>query len=453
MSKKVKLLVALLGVAAPLPAWAQAQPWIKDRAYGEGMGIRTGDLELHPGVAGEIGYDSNYFQRSGDDDSQLESPVYSAYRLRITPSLTLSTLSPQRRAGDTESAAPPKVNFRAGLHASYNELIAAGNDYDFSNERHLDAGVGLSLDILPERPVGADVSADYVRTIQPSNDPGANSAWNRDTFHLGPGITWRPGGGMFDWRLGYDLNYNYFEQDAYRHLNNAQHGINTRGRYKFFPRTALIYDAHTVLVRYGGGQGGRNDGQTINARLGFNGLITNHFALLVMAGWAASFYEPTAAAVLSNYDGPIAHAELKWYILPQPRLQPGQATVGLSSIAIGYLRDYSSSYLADYYRRDRGYLGFSYFVGGRFLVDISGGYTVVSHPAFASTAGVNVDPRREHRVDAQLFTEYRLSDSVGINATLRYDGSLRDTYLPLPGDDDNLAFSRITGWVGARWFL
>ena len=40
-------------------AIAQEQVWLKDRRYGEGIGIRAGDFELHPGIGGEFGYDSN----------------------------------------------------------------------------------------------------------------------------------------------------------------------------------------------------------------------------------------------------------------------------------------------------------------------------------------------------------------------------------------------------------
>jgi len=44
---------ALIGLALVYSsnALAQEQTWLKDRRYGEGVGIRTGDLELHPGIA------------------------------------------------------------------------------------------------------------------------------------------------------------------------------------------------------------------------------------------------------------------------------------------------------------------------------------------------------------------------------------------------------------------
>jgi len=145
-------------------------------------------------------------------------------------------------------------------------------------------------------------------------------------------------------------------------------------------------------------------------------------------------------------------------VLPQPKLQPGDATVGLSVIGLGYVRDVSVSYLADYYRRDRGYAKVSYFVGGRFLIDLQGGYSRITHPAFTSR-GQAFGGAAEDRVDAQLFTEYRTSDSLGLNATLRYDASLTNVtlrYAAVGGAQplaDNLAFSRFQAWLGVRWFM
>jgi hypothetical protein len=448
---------ALLGLLTPWVALAQGRPWVSDRGYGEGMGYRTGDLELHPGVAGEVGYDSNYFQRSGDK-TRVDSPISSALRFRLTPSLTLSTLSPQRRLGDAAGAAQPTFNFRAGLFASYNELVGLTGSDDFSKQRHIDGGANVFFDILPQRPIGADVAANYTRMVSPSNDPSTANAWNRDTVSANAGVTWRPGGGLFDWRLGYAVLYNYFEQSAYQNLNNINNSVETRGRWKFLPRTAAIFDAKSAWLSYTGDRPPRNDGQTVQARLGINGLVTNHFSLLAMAGWGATYYRQTATPVLANFDSVIGQAELKWYILPQPKLQPGTATVGLSSVALGYIRDFTNSYLADYFQRDRIYSNLSYFVGGRYLVDVQAGYTHIIHPDFSRNGSPPIS-RTENRLDIQLFTEYRTSDSFGLNATLRYDASLTNAVISTPATgnvppyEDNLKFSRFTGWLGARWFL
>ena len=95
---KLRLTLAATSAVLALSSVAAAQqPWLTDNRYGEGIGIRTGNFELHPSIAAEFGYDTNYFQRAGEEPNPpnevpSETPVEDAFRLRVTPSLTLSTL-------------------------------------------------------------------------------------------------------------------------------------------------------------------------------------------------------------------------------------------------------------------------------------------------------------------------------------------------------------------------
>jgi len=451
MRLRAFLATTLVVATASLSAAAQTQPWIKDRRYAEGIGYRTGNLELHPGFSGELGYDSNYFLRADD-----EKPIIDVIRFRATPSLTLSTLSPQRREGGGD---PPKLNFRAGTFLSYNKLFAAdsANSDQVGNHDHsVNVGVNFTLDVLPQKPWGFDMYGDFVRTAEPSNADGEDLAFDRDSVRLGAGINWRPGGGLFEWRLGYEVNYNLFERDAYTRLNNYQHYLLMRGRWRFLPRTALVYDGKVGFIRYTDPSLVQHHASTVNSKIGVNGLITHHFAMLAMAGWAASFYEQSGTAPVHNYDGAVGQAELKWFLLPQPSLAPDQATVGLSSIAVGYVRDYTNSYLSDFYRRDRGYANFSYFVAGAFLISLEGGYSHLQHsPTYFLNGAERKGSFGQNRADATLFGEYRPSDSIGINTTLRYDGSLGNTYVDIApgGPQDNLQYNRYEAWVGARWFM
>jgi len=456
---KIRVLVGATLVVATtsLSASAQQRPWLKDRRYGEGIGIRAGDLELHPGVAGEVGYDSNYFQRSGEVDAQVNEPVISALRFRLTPSFSIATLGAQRRSLDTTQAAPPSVNFRAGVSLGLNYLVATDSKYSkqVRDQSHIDAGADFNLDVLPERPWGAEFMGNFVRISEPSNSPATNAAFDRDSLRLGGGIVWRPGGGLFDWHLGYELRYNYFEKQLFREYNNAQHYVKTRGRWRFLPRTALLYDASLGFINYSNATTQEN-GTPVRARLGLNGLVTNHFAVLAMAGWGASFYDATKHAA-ENYDSLIAQAEVKWYLLPKPNLAPDKATVGLSSVALGYIRDFHNSYLGDYYGRDRGYLKFSYFLGGQVLLSLEGGVSHLRFPqSYFNTGARQFGGFNENRVDGTFFAEYRLSDSFGINTTLRYDADLNDNKIPIDAAGtrlDNLKFSRFQGYLGARWFM
>src|SRR5579862_3894815 len=94
--------ILLVSRAASAQAQYVSQPdspeWLKDRRYNEGIGVRTGDLELHPGIAGEAGYDSNYLLRSttfGVSNGPPTAPVIPALEFRVTPSLYIATLGQQ----------------------------------------------------------------------------------------------------------------------------------------------------------------------------------------------------------------------------------------------------------------------------------------------------------------------------------------------------------------------
>ncbi|MGH7294989.1 MAG: hypothetical protein ACRELB_08650, partial [Polyangiaceae bacterium] len=289
---------AVLALVAPGVARAQAQyvpsdspQWLKDRQYNEGIGVREGDLELHPGVAGEFGYDSNWFLRSdktGFVNSGPGAPPIPALEFRVTPSLYLSTLSPQRRE-DAPSVEPPGVMFRAGINATYREFVGLSSDAsqpqnDISKQRNVGGSADARLDIAPQRPLGAALYANVGRTIMPNvatSDP--NLSFNRDDVGAGGEIITQPGSGTLDWRFGYVLRDTLFEQGAGQPYSNATNELYTRGRWKFRPRTALIYDANFRFINY------QNSGQAlasglvnstpVRARIGLNGLVTDRFAI------------------------------------------------------------------------------------------------------------------------------------------------------------------------------
>jgi hypothetical protein len=461
MKLRLTLAATLLLGALPLKAHAQAQPWLSDRSYGEGIGVRVGNLELHPGVSGEVGYDSNYFERASPE----ETPVLAAYRLRVTPSLTLSTLGAQRQQGLTP-AGPPVLQFRAGAYGSFNELIASDSKYSsqVSDQRHIDAGADLGLTLFPAGRVGVDSYLNFIRVVQPSNDiNNVDNAFNRDAIRVGAGMTWRPGGGLFDWRLGYEFGYNFFELAPYKPFNNYQNTVNMRGRWRFLPRTALLYDGGYSWLTYPS-NAVQNDGNIVRSSIGLNGLVTDRLALLGMVGWAGTFYDTKAGETPQQFDSITAQAEVKWYIAGQSAMNNESAPVGLSWVALGYTRDVQNSYLGNFYRRDRGYANLSYLLGGAFVLSLSAGIANIAFPDsyYGASAGVNAGKLQksafsEQRFDGQVFGEYRLSDTFGINATVNYTDNITDVYIPVtPGSPigaDYLKFQQWQAFLGVRWFL
>lgn len=464
--------LAMLALHASQARAQSGQPWLDDRRYGQGIGVRSGDLELHPGVAAQVGYDSNYLQNSGDvgvttDGSlSLNEPVIDVARLRVTPSLSLKTLSYSRLTGG-QQAAPPMAQFEARAHFSYNMLFpleSSATGDSLSN--FLQGGTGLQLDILPERPVGADASLAFTRIVQPNNDPLLPPAFSREIYQGELGVIWRPGGKKMSWRLAYGATYTRFELDTFTGYDNLAHGLITAGHWKFLPRTALLYEGRLGFVSYSDNASALADSKPISTKLGLAGLLSNHVSLLTMIGWLATFYEPVAGTT-QDYDGPIGQLQLTYYPSPQPEAPVGATAVGLSSVAVGYLRSVDNAYLGNYVRRDRVYTDLSYFVGGVVVLSLQGGISALSRPSatIGDTPGPNdrIPAFTEQRADATAFAEWRTSNTLGINATLVYSGALKNQLVRARAEDtvpagqpipaENLRFDRYEIWLGGRWFL
>lgn len=446
--------VSLLGLG-PKSANAQDQPWLADRRYTEGIGIRVGDFELHPGLAAEFGYDSNFFRRAEDE---LGGPV-GALRLRITPSFSISTLSRQRR--EATDAPPPDVELRAGIAATYNEFFpVSGPELGqelMKDQRNVGGTADILLALFPGRPWSGNLFADVTRTITPSPQGITGSSFNRLTPRAGGELIWTPGGGLLDWRLGYRFGATVFESSDFTGLTHLEHSIETRGRWRFLPRTALMYDARFGFIDYPSpfaGPIGKTGSHPVRMLLGMNGLITPSFGLMALAGWGASFYQPTGQ---EDFDSIIGRAEVKWYLTPNPSTDPMAATLALSSLSIGYVRDFFDSYIGTYFGSDRGYVNFSYFFGGRFLLVAEGGVAAIQYPVIAAL-GAN-DPFTDVRVDATLFGEYRFADRFGVNLTGRYGQNFSRTEVNVTDPDtgttvsDPLSWQQIEAYLGLRFLM
>ncbi len=431
-------LIAALAVAL-VPIEASAQAWVSNRDFSEGIGIRAGNLELHPSLGGEFGYDSNYFRASGT----VNEPEVDVFRLRVTPSLTLSTLGTERR----NAATPPSIAFNAGGHLTYHEIIAADSENSgVSDQRNLSAGADARLDVFPKGKVGFDVLVAYARTLEAdgSSDDLAGEGFNRSVVRGGAGLTWRPGGGLFEWRGGYNATYHWFHNDSFSNLANLQHEVGTRGRWRFLPRSALLFDAAYQFVRYTDASTPQTDGDSVRARIGFHGLVTYKLALLGMVGWASSFYEAGPNTIVARqYDSVIGNAEARWFLQPRPDLDSATIASGLSSIAVGYTRSFSNSYHGSFYQRDRGYLQFNAFLLGALVGGLEFGVSRVAFPETGAAASFS-----QTRLDGRLFTEYRFTDTLAANASLHYDKVASD---PVAGEE--LDYDRWQAYIGVRWFM
>ena len=430
---------------------AQEQTWLGDRQYREGPGWRVGDFELHPGIGADFGYDSNYYQRHAD-----EAPIGSL-RLRVSPHFSVATLGAQR----TEDAAPPAVGFRFDVGATYNEFIPVSGGADqadqdgLRDERNIGGDAKISLDILPQRTWSGRIYAGVGRTVRPTNSGDVTVSFNRITPDAGAELIWTPGSGLLDWRLGYGFTGTFFESGDFSGNNNFRNDINTRLRWRFLPRTALMYDAHFGFVTYPTPSAANNktDSHPLRTRVGLNGLVTPSFGVLALVGWGSSFYTNDD----QDFDSVIGQAELKWYLTPTPDSDPMKVSSVLSAVSVGFIRDYEDSYIGTYLEKDMGYARFNYLFGGQFLLvaQVMAGAVVFppqTNPDYGQAGGWT-----DFRMDGNLFGEWRVQDWLGINAQFDYTGYFSDTDLITdPATQtvgDKIGFQQFKIFGGIRAFL
>jgi hypothetical protein len=473
MNRFVPIVVAS-ALALPATASAQEQVWLQDRRFREGIGYRVGDFELHPGVGAEFGYDSNFLRRGPGDrspdtafpDTGKPQDILDVLRLSVTPSLSLSTLGPQRRGAGPE-APPPDFEFRTDLSLTYNEFIPlSGSDAEqtaIQDQRDVSGNLGLRLGINPRRVWSANLFGDLGRTIDPSNEAVSELTFDRLSTRAGGDVVFTPGAGLLDWRLGYAFSGMFFED--FSSLTQLNHTISTRGRWRFLPRTAVIYDAKLDFLSFPNASSDAKDkvsSMPVRTRLGLNGLITPSFAVLVMGGWGASFYSaPNGGGGVQDFDSVIGQLELKWFFEPTKSNDP-QAASNRSALSVGFDRDFVDSYIGSFYAQNRGYANASMFVSRRVLLSVEGGVSANAYPeipAYSSAAFTDV------RIDATLFGEYRLRDWLGLNTTLRYGQNVSGAEFTTKIDGateagpttftkvEDLAWSQFEAYLGVRWLM
>ena len=472
--------VSALALALFAPREAAAQEWLKDRRYEEGAGIRTGNLELHPGIGGEIGYDSNYFLRTHKEDARFvngapQAAPIDAGELRITPSFSISTLSAQRQEG-APGAQPSSVSFRAGIAATYREFLGP---QEIRDQRNVSGNAYARLDIFQNRPLGFGVFANYQRLIQPAVVSDPNLSFNRSDVGAGAEVIAIPGGGTLDLRAGYQFFGALFEESNGAPFTNYTHEISVRNRWRFRPRTALFHDTSLRFISYPNADRAinyLNDSTPLRTRVGVTGLLTDRFGVLLAAGYGATFFKNGAAASTTQYDSINAQAEGTFYLSQASGAgEPGQATLLLSTISLGFVRDFQNSLLGNYYDSNKGYAKLVYFFGGKVLLQVDGYVEGLTYPqpffngaggAPTPVNGADGNPTGSFtniHLGGKLFGEYRFTDAFAVNATLDYSQTISDVAIeaaPAPGGSPagtsalyDLNWRRFQAFIGARVFF
>lgn len=443
MQKLRLFLAALVAVSASTSAVANAQGpgWLEDRARAQGPGFRLGNLELHPGVGAEVGYDSNVFFEDSDGPRDPQGSVL----FRISPHIFLSTLTQAReQEGEArgEGNSNPMFEFKAGLSSQIYFFLA--------DEARHNVGVNgdFDLTINPKGRFGIRIFDHFTRTIRPftgrSDERRLNYGQNSNV--AGMMLNGRSRGGVIQANVGYSFRLAVFDQQDFRYANQFGHQISADTHYRFLPNTSLFWDMTADLANY------YNDGTAdpltlsdnwrLRTRVGLNGVITPKLSATVAIGYTSMFVEDP---LFDDFDSVIAHAGLKLRLTPT------------TTLGFGYEREAQASIVGLYRIQDRGYLDFQWLLGRSFLLAFNTWVGYVQFGTIVDADGTVLGNRDDVFVSARLFGEYRFTEWLALNATVGYFGDFTDFDYQI--DDgmggaivDPAGFSKFEAWLGLRAF-
>jgi hypothetical protein len=279
-------------------------------------------------------------------------------------------------------------------------------------------------------------------------------------------------------RLGYQFFGALFEDSEGVPYTNYTHEVSVRNRWRFRPRTALFSETTLRWVSYpnaGRALNYLNDSTPLRTRFGITGLVTDRFGMLVAAGYGATFFQKPELNSSSQYDSINAQAEGTFYLSQAGGAdEPGKATLLLSTISFGYVRDFQNSLLANFYTSNKGYAKVVYMFGNKVLLSLDGYVEALSFPqpflnaggTPAPVTGANGQPTGDftnYRVGGVLFLEYKVLPALGLNATFDYAQMISDVALNEggtvagPGGAQpqlyDLSWRRIQAFAGVRYFF
>jgi hypothetical protein len=345
------------------------------------------------------------------------------------------------------------VDFGVRTNLVFNEFVAL--DKTFKSEaaglRRLMGGLDGSLVLFPESHWSGQIDASYQYIAEPSNQPGLDANFDRSLIGLNLGINWAPGKGRFKWTvLQTGTTLTLFSRQSANLLDRNQLNFQSFGQWDFLPKTAFVFDGSVGTVN--NRDSGSSNGVKLKGRIGISGLLTKRVSLTTKGGWGSGFY--SSGIEPQDYSSFIGSTELKWF-LPSGNSSGSIATneIGVSSLAVGYTRDFSDSYLGNFYRKDREYLQLGYSAGGVFVARISAGVAQVAYPDFVSAGTIIVQNGfQEVRLDGKAFGEYRPLTNLGISLAVNYDQNLSKV-VAANGFDDDLSFRRLRTFLAVRWFM
>lgn len=423
-----------LGLGFAPPALAQSIQYGPFTPYGEslyteGPGIKLGSsgLVFHPGVAAELGYDSNVL---------LSNTPISAGLFRGRLHLDLATLPLQR----LDAASAPKLEFRFSGLVEYRQYFAGSID---GSARQINGQIDTALAIKPRDPLSLRlystlISTNDARDVQSGQvAAGANQTFDGNSvqnafipriyFRFGLLGQFRPGNGPLELGLGTVFHLDYYLANSDSVMRNNQLALNRSlgndaniyAQLRVLPQTTVKLEVRSTFVDYYTTGAPLPQMAPLRITLGVNSLLLPAVGVSAYAGYANSFAYGTAflaSAGRESYNSFIAGAEVRLRLAAKMRLN------------LGWARDIADTIFATYLADDRVYLHYDHFIWRGLAAHLRldnyfRNYGGLADPTQLGYTGYSSDVRNDIVLNYSGELSYRALSwlEVGVNYNLIYD--------------------------------
>jgi hypothetical protein len=214
------------------------------------------------------------------------------------------------------------------------------------------------------------------------------------------------------------------------------------------------------FIRYSNANTVQPDGEFVRGRIGFSSLITKVVNISVLGGYASTIFDSKGNAAKQDFDSFIGQATAQFFFTVPPKgKDPG---VFPSSLTIGYVRDFSQSFIGNFYQRDRGYGSLAYSFSGKVVGTLNGGFSRLSYPTtFFQDGTLRANAFVNYSADIGFFIEYRILKQLGINFNGQYNRMFSHENLPASPPlangtavpVDALSWEQYVATLGVRYFF
>jgi hypothetical protein len=336
---------AAASVASPGEARAQYVSYGPFETYSptlfrEGPGFKVlGDgLVLHPGLATELGYDSNVLMSRTAGDAGV---------LRLRAHIDVATLSPQRLNidGVENPDARPKLVFRFGAGVEYRQFFS--RDFRVGTTQQVNASSDADLQIKPGDPLSLRIYNNFLVTNDARNLEIANSQTFAPRIYDRIGLlgTFRPRNGPLEIGLGESFRVDHYIQSDLSAGRALSNDVNLYGSLRVLPETLVKLEVRSSYVSFYGLGAAVPASVPLRIVAGVQSLLTSWLGASLYLGYGNSLHYGLDAVQLvggtdgARYNNFVGGLEARLLLSTKLRLSAGWARDFFDSIYATYLRD------------------------------------------------------------------------------------------------------------------